>query len=76
MRTPVTIAVIVLVLTQVMNAVFVPLLRPRRPGAVGQPRARSINAVWLFVGLRRGGWYQPEPGWGRFALAVVVATLR
>ena len=37
-RTPVTIAVIVLALTQAMNAVFVPLLRPRRPGALGQPR--------------------------------------
>ena len=35
----------------------------------------TINAVWLFVGLKRGGWYQPAPGWGRFALQVVVATL-
>jgi putative peptidoglycan lipid II flippase len=34
-----------------------------------------INAVWLFVGLRRGGWYQPGPGWGRFMLKVVFATL-
>ena len=37
-RTPVTIAVIVLALTQVMNAIFVPLLRARRAGAVGEPR--------------------------------------
>ena len=34
-----------------------------------------INAVWLFVGLRRGGWFKPEPGWGRFTLAIGVATL-
>ena len=35
----------------------------------------TINAVWLFAGLKRGGWYQPAPGWGRFALKVVFATL-
>ena len=35
----------------------------------------TINAAWLFVGLKRGGWYQPTPGWGRFALKVVFATL-
>ena len=34
-----------------------------------------VNALWLFVGLRRGGWFRPAPGWGRFALAIGVATL-
>ena len=73
MRTPVTIAIIVLVLTQAMNVVFVP-----RFGHVGLALSVSvgalINATWLFIGLRRGGWYRPEPGWGRFATAVVVAS--
>ena len=73
-RTPVTIAVIVLVLTQAMNVVFVPLF-----GHAGLALSISlgamINAVWLFIGLKRGGWYQPAPGWGRFALQVVFATL-
>ena len=36
-RTPVQIAIGVLVLTQVMNLVFVPLARPRRAGAVDRP---------------------------------------
>jgi putative peptidoglycan lipid II flippase len=73
MRTPVTIAVIVLVLTQAMNVAFVPWL-----GHTGLALSVSlgavINAVWLFIGLRRGGWYQPGPGWARFIAVVVVAT--
>jgi putative peptidoglycan lipid II flippase len=73
-RTPVTIAVIVLALTQVMNAIFVPYL-----GHAGLALSVSlgavINAGWLFVGLRRGRWYLPAAGWGRFALKIVFATL-
>ena len=73
-RTPVTIAVIVLALTQAMNAVFVPLFG-HAGLALSVSLGATINAVWLFVGLKRGGWYQPSPGWGRFALTVVFATL-
>ena len=73
-RTPVTIAVIVLALTQAMNAVFVPLFG-HAGLALSVSLGATINAVWLFVGLKRGGWYQPAPGWGRFALKVVFATL-
>jgi putative peptidoglycan lipid II flippase len=73
-RTPVTIAVIVLALTQAMNAVFVPLFG-HAGLALSVSLGATINAVWLFVGLKRGGWYRPEPGWGRFALKVVFATL-
>jgi putative peptidoglycan lipid II flippase len=72
-RTPVKIAIVVLVLTQVMNAIFVPFL-----GHVGLALSVSlgamINAVWLFVGLKRVGAYTPEPGWGAFTLRVVGAT--
>ena len=64
----------VLVLTQAMNAIFVPYL-----GHAGLALSISvgalINAVWLFIGLKRGGWYRPMPGWGRFALKAVFATL-
>ena len=65
-RTPVTIAVVVLALTQAMNAVFVPLFG-HAGLALSVGLGATINAVWLFVGLKRGGWYQPAPGWGRFA---------
>ncbi|MDQ2780237.1 MAG: lipid II flippase MurJ, partial [Pseudomonadota bacterium] len=33
-----------------------------------------INAVWLFVGLKRAGAYVPEPGWGGFTLRVFGAA--
>lgn len=72
-RTPVRIAVAVLVLTQVMNAVFVPFL-----GHVGLALSVSlgalVNALWLLIGLRRAGAYVPEPGWGAFSLRVAAAT--
>ena len=74
LRTPVTIAIIVLALTQAMNAIFVPLFG-HAGLALSVSLGATINAVWLFVGLKRGGWYQPQPGWGGFALKVVFATL-
>ena len=73
-RTPVTIAVIVLVLTQAMNLVFVPLFA-HAGLALSVSLGATINAIWLFVGLKRGGWYTPAPGWARFALTVFGATV-
>ena len=73
MRTPMLIAVAVLVLTQMRNFVLVPYLQHAAltlsigVGAV-------INATWLLVGLLRRGSYRPLPGWGRFALQVVAAS--
>lgn len=73
MRTPMLIAVAVLVFTQLMNLVLVPYLQHAAltlsigVGAV-------INATWLLVGLLRRGSYRPLPGWGRFALQVVAAS--
>ncbi len=72
-RTPVKIAIAVLVLTQVMNALFVPFI-----GHAGLALSISlgamINAFWLFTGLKRAGAYTPEPGWGGFTLRVFGAT--
>lgn len=72
-RTPVRIAVVVLVLTQLMNLAFVPLFK-HAGLTLSISIGALINAVWLFVGLRRSGQYQPAPGWGAFALRVVFAT--
>ncbi len=73
-RTPVTIAIIVLALTQAMNAVFVPLFA-HAGLALSVSLGATINAVWLFIGLKRGGWYTPAAGWRRFAITLLVATL-
>jgi putative peptidoglycan lipid II flippase len=72
-RTPVKIAIVVLVLTQVMNAVFVPYLA-HAGLALSISVGAMLNALLLLVGLIRGGAYQPSPGWLRFGLQVVVAS--
>lgn len=72
-RTPVKIAVGVLVFTQCMNALLVPSL-----GHAGLALATSIGALFnagcLFAGLRRSGAYLPERGWWRFVLRVALAS--
>ena len=72
-RTPVRIAIVVLGLTQLFNLALVPAF-----GVAGLSLsiglAATVNAVWLLIGLRRRGSYQPQPGWAGFALRVVVAT--
>ncbi|NUZ07143.1 murein biosynthesis integral membrane protein MurJ [Piscinibacter koreensis] len=73
LRTPVRIAVIVLILTQLMNLLFVPRLG-HAGLALSVGLGAVINAGWLFVGLRRGGWYQPVAGWLGFAARVVFAS--
>ncbi|MFZ2649512.1 MAG: murein biosynthesis integral membrane protein MurJ [Burkholderiaceae bacterium] len=72
-RTPVRIAIVVLVLTQLMNLVSVPLLG-HAGLALSIGLAALVNAAWLLIGLRRSGGYRPEPGWGRFALRVLLAA--
>ncbi len=72
-RTPVRIAVAVLVLTQAMNAVFVPwLAHAGLTLSIGL--GALLNAGWLLVGLRRRGTYRPTAGWRAFLLRVALAA--
>lgn len=68
-RTPVRIAVVVLILTQLMNALFVPFIG-HAGLALSIGLGAVINAAWLFIGLRRRGSYVASPGWAVFALRV------
>jgi putative peptidoglycan lipid II flippase len=72
-RTPVRIAIVVLVMTQLFNLAFVPLLS-HAGLALSIGLAAIVNAVWLYVGLRRRGLYRPRPGWLGFASRVLVAA--
>lgn len=73
MKTPVRIAMAVLVITQLLNIPLVPLLKHAGLAwSIGL--AALVNATWLLWGLKRRGSYQPTPGWGRFALQVLAAT--
>lgn len=73
-RTPVKIAVVVLVLTQLLNLVFVPWFQ-HAGLALSIGLGATVNALWLLVGLLRRGSYRPQPGWGLFALKVAFSTL-
>ena len=73
MRTPVRIAIGVLVITQLLNIALVPLLR-HAGLALSIGLGALINAALLLAGLLRRGSYKPKPGWGRFALQVVAAS--
>jgi putative peptidoglycan lipid II flippase len=72
-RTPVRIAVFVLVLTQALNVVLVPLFQ-HAGLALSIGLGALVNALWLLIGLQRRGSYRPRPGWRLFALQVVAAS--
>jgi putative peptidoglycan lipid II flippase len=72
-RTPVKIAVVVLVITQLLNAALVPVM-DHAGLALSIGLGALVNALWLLVGLLRRGSYQPRPGWGKFALQVIAAS--
>jgi putative peptidoglycan lipid II flippase len=71
-RTPVKIAVVTLIATQLMNLVFIwPL---RHAGlALAISLGACLNAGLLNFYLRKSGAYRPQPGWPVFALKVLLA---
>jgi putative peptidoglycan lipid II flippase len=73
-RTPVKIAVVVLLITQGLNVLLVPWLQ-HAGLALSIGVGALVNALWLLLGLLRRGSYRPQAGWGRFALQVLLATL-
>ena len=73
MKTPVRIAVAVLVITQLLNIALVPWLQ-HAGLALSIGIGALVNALWLLLGLLRRGSYKPAPGWGLFALQVIAGT--
>jgi putative peptidoglycan lipid II flippase len=72
-RTPVKIAVGVLIATQLMNVAFVPRLQVAGL-ALSIGLGACLNAGFLYTGLRRRGIYQPQPGWIMFFAKLVLAV--
>lgn len=76
-RTPVRFGIITLIATQVMNLIFIPLLKPYGAGHAGLALsiglASLLNAGMLFRGLRQRGAYVPHTGWARFGSRLLVA---
>jgi putative peptidoglycan lipid II flippase len=72
-KTPVKIAVVVLVITQLLNLALVPYLQ-HAGLALAIGIGALINALSLLVGLIKRGSYTPAPGWVLFGLQVFAAS--
>ena len=74
-KTPVRIAVISLLATQAMNALFVFGLEMAHVGlALAISLAACLNAGLLYWQLLRADIFRPLPGWGVFLFKLVVAV--
>jgi putative peptidoglycan lipid II flippase len=72
-KTPVKIAIVVLIFTQILNFFLVPqLAHAGLTLSIGL--GALLNALWLLVGLLRSKTYTPSKGWGMFALQVFAAS--
>jgi len=72
-KTPVRIAVVVLIITQLLNIALVPMFK-HAGLSLSIGLGALINATWLLIGLLRRGSYRPEPGWGVFVLQVLAGS--
>ncbi|WP_309918228.1 MULTISPECIES: murein biosynthesis integral membrane protein MurJ [unclassified Caballeronia] len=73
-KTPVKIAIFVLVMTQVSNYLFVPIFS-HAGLTLSIGLGALANASLLFVGLRRRQIYRPSAGWARFVVQLLGACL-
>jgi putative peptidoglycan lipid II flippase len=72
--TPVRIAILTLVVTQLLNAALIgPLKHAGLALAIGL--GACLNAALLYRKLREHGIYAPEPGWSSFTLKIGAALL-
>ncbi|NIF20514.1 murein biosynthesis integral membrane protein MurJ [Candidatus Pantoea multigeneris] len=72
-KTPVKIAIITLVMTQLMNLAFIgPLKHAGLSLSIGL--AACLNAALLFWQLRKQRIFLPQPGWYSFLFRLVVAV--
>jgi putative peptidoglycan lipid II flippase len=72
-KTPVKIGIFTLVITQVMNVLFIFVLHLQHVGlALAIGLGACINASLLYYHLRKSDIYQPQPGWIIFLLKLAV----
>ncbi len=73
-KTPVKIAIITLILTQLMNFVFIGSLK-HAGLALSIGLAACFNALMLYWQLRRQAIFSPLAGWGKFLLKLIAALI-
>lgn len=72
-RTPVKIAILTLILTQIMNFFFVPWLA-HAGLALAIGLGACLNALLLLIGLIRRRIFRPHDDWPRFVLRLIPAV--
>ena len=72
-RTPVKIALVTLVFTQLLNLLFIGQLH-HAGLALAISLGACLNAGLLLRGLRKREIYRPQPGWGMFVLKLMLAV--
>lgn len=73
-KTPVKIAIVTLILTQLMNLAFIgPLKHAGLSLSIGL--AACINASLLYWQLRKQDIFQPQPGWAAFLWRLFAAVI-
>ncbi len=72
-RTPVRIAIFALVLTQLLNIVFVPIFA-HAGLALATSLAACANAGLLYWSLRRKNIYTPSAGWPRLIAKILISA--
>ncbi|MCR1303427.1 MULTISPECIES: murein biosynthesis integral membrane protein MurJ [Enterobacter] len=73
-KTPVKIAIVTLIMTQLMNLAFIgPLKHAGLSLSIGL--AACLNAGLLYWQLRKQDIFTPQPGWSRFLVRLIVAVL-
>ncbi|MGG7448929.1 murein biosynthesis integral membrane protein MurJ [Kosakonia oryzendophytica] len=73
-KTPVKIAIVTLIMTQLMNLAFIgPLKHAGLSLSIGL--AACLNAVLLYWQLRKQNIFTPQPGWSSFLIRLVIAVL-
>jgi putative peptidoglycan lipid II flippase len=80
MRTPVKIGIIAMVMNMLFNLLFViPLHSYWQVGHLGLAAATSLsaflNAILLYLALRKQGIYRPVNGWLRFFSRLAIAVM-
>lgn len=75
-KTPVKIGVFTLVITQLMNVLFVFVLNLQHAGlALAIGLGACVNASLLYYHLRRANYFHPQAGWFVFLLKLFVALI-
>lgn len=73
-KTPVKIAIVTLVMTQLMNLAFIgPLKHAGLSLSIGL--AACLNASLLYWQLRRQNIFTPQAGWGGFLTRLIIAVI-